>query len=820
MKCFPRWFGPAGLMAVIVLAQVAVRGDDAVYLTPPKVVVDAFDASMQPVPIVSPARNVIALVRQNTMPSIRELAQPLLRLAGQRINPTTNNIHFSYRSPTVASLTLKSVADGAETPVALPAEGAFGAPRFAPDGSAIALARATSSGLELWMVNVPAGTVRKVTGPILNGTWGDPCEWFADSRALLCRTVPASRGAAPRAPDVPAGPKVQEHSGPAAPVRTNQDLLASAHDEALFDHYFTSQLAVVDATSGNARPTGTPAVFDLSIPSPDGRFILASRITRPYSRLVAAADFPRTLEILDTTGARVRLIGESPLAETVPIEGVRVGPRVPAWVPVKPATVTWVEALDEGNPARDVPFRDRVLELAAPFGGEPAERIRLASRFQELVWSTGGVGFASEYDRPRRWTRTWMLDGATAPRKLFDRSAEDRYNDPGVLVRRPVGQPVPEFGPLPDRVVVQQGDMVYLAGEGASAQGDRPFLTRLNVRTAKVDRLFQSPDGSYESLLALLSDDGRTFLTLRETPTSPANINLRKADTTVPRALTAVQDSIPALSGAQKQLLTFERKDGVKLSAILYVPAERKPGERLPAVVWAYPREFTAADTASQVTGSPYRYNGLSFGNLQALFLLQGYALLVPTMPIVGTGETANDTYVDQLVADAQAAVDKAVSLGVVDPQRIGVAGHSYGAFMTANLLAHSDIFRAGIALSGAYNRSLTPFGFQNERRTFWQQPDLYARMSPFWYAHQIKEPILLFHGEVDNNQGTFPIQTERFYMALKGHGATVRYVLLPHESHRYAARETLLHVAAESLQWFDRFVKNAPTGATSAGAF
>lgn len=812
----------AALCAAVFAPLAVARAQDAPYLTPPPAVVRAIDGSVQPLPIVSPARDIVALVDQDAMPPIAELAQPLLRLAGQRINPVAGNIHFTYRALPIKAITLRTIRNDKTMAVPLPKDGgAFGAFRFSPDGRRVALTRAAQGGLELWMIDVASGAPRKVTGAILNGVWGDACEWAADSRTLLCLTIPGDRGAAPRALAVPAGPKVQEYAGPAAPVRTNQDLLTSAYDEQLFDYYFTSQIARIDADSGQLQPIGKPAVYEAISLSPDDRFVLASRIKAPYSRLSPASDFAKDVEILDLQGRVLRTVGELPLAEAVPIGGVKVGPRDAAWVPVKPATLTWAEALDEGKPANKAEWRDRIVSLDAPFTGQPKEMIKTAARYQSLVWTDRGVGLLTEDDRSKRWTRTWAIEGDAAPRKLFDRSAEDRYGDPGQFVRRPSGEALAEFGPSPDRIVLQQGDMVYLAGEGASPEGDRPFLDRFDLRTAKAERLFRSPEGAYENVLALVTDDGKTFLTRRETVTTPSNVYLHGASSdpgaaagapaSAPRALTAYADPSPELSSADKQLLTYDRKDGVKLSAILYVPKSRKPGEKLPVILWAYPREFSGADAASQVTGSPYRFDLANFGNLHYTLLTQGYALLVPAMPIVGSGETANDTYVEQLVSSAQAAVDKVVEVGVGDRARIGVAGHSYGAFMTANLLAHSDLFRAGIALSGAYNRTLTPFGFQNERRTFWEKPDLYARMSPFWYAHKVNEPILLFHGEVDNNQGTFPIQSERFYMALKGHGATVRYVVLPNESHRYAARETLLHVAAEYVQWFDRYVKNAP---------
>jgi dipeptidyl aminopeptidase/acylaminoacyl peptidase len=222
--------------------------------------------------------------------------------------------------------------------------------------------------------------------------------------------------------------------------------------------------------------------------------------------------------------------------------------------------------------------------------------------------------------------------------------------------------------------------------------------------------------------------------------------------------------------------------------------------------LWAYPYEFTDVDTASQVTGSTERYTTL-VGHM--LFLMHGYAVLEnAAMPIIGDPDTVNNTYVQQLVMDAKAAVDKAVELGVVDRYKIGVGGHSYGAFMTANLLAHTDFFHAGMAESGAYNRTLTPFGFQSEQRTFWEAPEVYTTMSPFWNANKIKMPLLMIHGEADDNTGTFPIQSERLYAAIRGNGGTVRLVMLPDEAHGYRGQETIEHVLWEEMTWFDKYLK------------
>jgi dipeptidyl aminopeptidase/acylaminoacyl peptidase len=810
-------------IGVLLLAGPTARAQapETRYLTPPSEIAKAIAAAELPQTIVSPNRRVAALITLNSVPSISELAQPMLRLAGMRINPETNNEHFNYRTPTITKLSLISIADGKERPVTLPDRAAIQWAQFSPDGTKIALTHADQKGVALLLVDAASGAVRQLTQPVLNRTWGEACDWLHDGRALLCRTVPAARAAAPREARVPVGPRVQEHDGKPAPAWTSQDMLTSVHDEALFEHYFTSQLAIVDASTGAVTPLGTPGLFANVSASPNGEYVLTTKVKRPFSRIVGANGFAADVEVLDRKGGRARLVGSLPLAETVPINGVRTGPRSALWNPAKPATLIWVEALDDGNPAATVAQRDRLQQIEAPFSGTPRDVARTEFRYQAIQFTDKGVGFLTEADRSRRTTRTWILEDGKEPRKFSERGSEDRYKDPGnfVVVHKPmpVGDPtLGEFGMPTDLAIAQVGRSVYLAGEGASPEGDRPFLDRLDLDTLKTERLFRSDGERYEVFAALASEDGSSIFTRRESRTSPPNLILRDLRAGSERALTTLTDQTPALSSAQKQLLTFDRADGVKLSATLYVPASRKGNERLPLIVWAYPREFTDSAAASQVVGSPYRYNVLSFGNLYLMMILQGYAVVIPSIPIVGAGETANDTYVEQLVSSAQATVDKVVEIGVADRNRVGVAGHSYGAFMTANLLAHSDIFRTGIALSGAYNRSLTPFGFQNERRTFWEAPELYAKLSPFWFAHKMKVPILLMHGEVDNNQGTFPIQSERFYLALKGHGVHVRYVTLPFESHRYASEQTLDHVAAEFVTWFDRYVKDAAPRTTT----
>jgi dipeptidyl aminopeptidase/acylaminoacyl peptidase len=807
------------LIFAFAICAMALAGTDASladgYLTPPKTIVDILDAEPTPTVTPSPDHRTLAIFRRRSMPTIAEVAEPMLRLGGHRINPKINGPHL-LRITT--SLALKPIAGGRERPVALPAGANLLSMGFSPDGKRLAVGVVRPTGIELWIVDVATGQAKALTGPTLNATFsssGGPgqtpnaCDWLDSSAELLCSFVSQGRGPAPVAPAVPTGPNVQEYSGRPAPAATFQDLLETEHDEQLFEYYFTGQLAYIDAATGRRANVGRPGIHNLASPSSDGQYVLVSRLKRPFSRLRPSSAFAKDVEIWNRAGQVVRKIGDLPLAEDIPINGVEKGPRGYRWNAAEPATVVWVEALDEGDQRKKVPHRDQIFALKAPFTETPAEVVKTEMRFDSIAWTDAGVALVTENDRPARRTRTWILDpGATQPRKLWDRSSEDRYGDPGdPMIRFGLGR------------IIQTGDWIYTTGEGASPEGDRPFFDRVSLKTGASERLFRSDNQSYETVEALLSDDGKRVLTQYQTKSEPPNYCVRDLNGGTRQALTAFKDPHPQITPAtmNRQFVTYRRDDGVLLSGTIYLPADHKPGQRLPMIVWAYPREFTNADAASQVVGSPNRFTAIS-GASHLLLSTQGYAIFDgPTMPIVGEGETANDQYVEQLVSSAKAAIDKASAMGIADPDRVGVGGHSYGAFMTANLLAHSDLFRAGIARSGAYNRTLTPFGFQNERRTFWEARDVYAKMSPFFFADKINEPILLMHGEADNNSGTYPIQTDRLYMALKGHGATVRYVTLPLESHGYSGRESVLHTVAEMLNWMNKYVRDARPKETTA---
>jgi dipeptidyl aminopeptidase/acylaminoacyl peptidase len=788
------------LLAVGLTAAPVLLAQEP-YKLPPKEVVAIVDAPPTPRVSLSPARDTMALLDYEAMPTISYISRPILRIAGIRITPFNNSRQVLSFS---TGLSLEDVKTGAVRRVALPDGIKFTGLSWAPDGRTIAFLRFVDNGVELWALEVASGTARALTGPVISAVVSTTV-WMPDSKALLVSLVPDGRGPAPEPPRVPVGPNIQETAGKSTKVATYQDLLKNAFDEVLFDHYATAQLAVVNAATGAVKKIGSPGIFSDVVVSPAMNHILVDRVKRPYSYSIPFPEFAHAYEIWDMDGRTVKVLADLPPAEDVPINGVPKGPRNMDWVPLKPATLVWAEALDEGDPEKDVPFRDRMMVLAAPFDGQPAEVLKLKERAQGLnFFNAPGLALASEYSWKKRWRTTYLVDldhPATAPRKLFDLSTQDQYNDPGF--------PVTTTLRSGDRVILIEKDWMYLSGSGASPQGDHPFLDRMNLKTLKKDRLFQCRDPYYETFVGFNGASRSQLVTSRESRTEPPNYFLYDLKSGKSKPLTDFKDPAPQLTAVKKEIVKYKRDDGVELSGTLYLPADYKPGTRLPSVIWAYPLEYSDRGTAGQVRGSVNRFTFYR-GTSELFFVTQGYAVLDnATMPVVGDPKTVNDTFVQQIVANAQAAIRKLDEMGVGDPKRVGVGGHSYGAFMTANLLAHCDLFAAGIARSGAYNRTLTPFGFQSERRTLWEAPETYIKMSPFMHADKIKTPILLIHGEADNNSGTFPIQSERLFAALKGFGTTARLVMLPYESHGYSARESVLDVLAEMFEWFDRYVKN-----------
>jgi dipeptidyl aminopeptidase/acylaminoacyl peptidase len=803
-----------GVLAVTLPPDLLAQG----YQRPPKAVIDILDVPPPPSALVSPTGDYLLLVQSSRYPSIEEVAALQLRLAGLRIDPKTNG---PARGGRVKGLTLVSLPGGEQKKLDIPADARFGFPIWSPDGRKFAFTNTKKDKIEVWIGEVATGELWPVSAiPLrdgINATIGNPVQWLPDSKRLLCQVVAdpqgmEHRGPPPVAPVAPAGPVVQESEGKAAPVRTFQDLLKDSHDEALFDYYTTSRLVsvAVENKPDNGKPVAAVelplrGVFLNVTASPDGKLLLVTRVKKPYSYLFPYLAFPQTVEVHRFNGDLVNTIADLPLQDKIPIEGVPLGPRAIRWNPVMPGTLVWVEALDEGDPLKKVPHRDAVFTSTIGNSREPALILKLEHRFDGLeFFQNDNRMLISDYDRERKWSRTFLASTTALfggePKILFDHSAQDRYGDPGTPLTRPLpsGHRILRTGGDP------AGDTIWLSGPGASPKGDQPFLDRFNVGTGKSERIFQSKENVYEDVVAVLNPAGTKLLIQRESELQPPNYFYR--DPNHEKQLTQNADPAPELRQAKKQLVTTKRSDGTTISFTLHMPPGHKEGEKHPAVFYAYPREFASSDTAGQVVGSPHMFTALG-GYSHLFFLTKGYAVMEVSMPVVGPPATANDTFVEQLVANAKAALDKAGEMGV-DTSRVGVMGHSYGAFMTANLLAHSNLFRAGIARSGAYNRTLTPFGFQNERRTFWEAADVYGKMSPFYHANKITLPLLLIHGAADNNPGTFTVQSERMYQAVRGNGGTVRLVLLPHESHGYEARESIEHVLYEQFMWFDKYLK------------
>ncbi len=794
------------VLAVVAAFCISASAQGS-YKQPPKEIMDVLNAPAIPTSIVSPTHDRIALLEPLRYPPISELAQPMLRIAGLRINPNTNGQHRQSYS---VSLRLKNVSDGKETAVVLPPGAQILTPQWSPDGKHIAAGNITPMGIELWVVDTASGKASKIKGVYLNTTMGG--FGWEDSDTISAMLVPVKRGPAPAYQNLtPTEPNIQETSGRTGAVQTFEDLLKSPNDERLFDYYCSSQIALIE-TSGKVRYIGAPAIYDAVDFSPDDKYIRISRIQRPYSYQYPYNRFPKTLEVWDINGKEVRSIANLPLQDNLPVQGVPTGPRSSGWIPTEPATLMWVEALDGGDPRKKVTPRDKLVKLDAPFSTEPTEVVKLEQRyFRRIFGEKGGLMMFDDYNRDNQHVRVFKTDyrSPSSVQLVNERNTNDRYND--------IGVPVIRVLPNGNTVIRQKGDEIFLTGTGASPDGDRPFLRRMNLKTLQTNEIFRSNKEEYESFVAMVDDASGQFITRKESPTEPPNLYLRQVcpagkicTAMAYRPLTEFKDPAPQLRGITKQLVRYKRADGVDLSFTLYLPPGYKQGTRLPTVVWAYPLEFTDNSTAGQVSGSTSRFTQIG-GYSHLFFLLEGYAVLDnTTMPIVGDPLTVNDTFVKQIVDASQAAIDKAVEMGVTDRDRVGVGGHSYGAFMTGNLLAHSRMFRAGIARSGAYNRTLTPFGFQSERRNLWEAPELYENVSPFFYADKIKDPLLMIHGEADSNQGTFPIQSERLFAAMSGLGGTARLVMLPLEAHGYAAKESTEHVLYEMVQWFDKYVKNA----------
>ncbi len=789
-------------LALIGSAQEAIR-----YQIPPREIFEMVDAPGTPMISFSPDGTVCLILDRAEIPTIEDIAAPEARLAGVRINP--DNFGPSRANYFIGMSVLPM---GAKDPIkvtGLPEDARIRNLRWSSSGKFAAFTNDKSDRIELWIADIAQRKAWKLSHRAVNDVIVNAFSWLEANKSLVFASVGSDPKDRPLPVRKPTGPEVQESMGRQAAVRTFQDLLKNPQDAALFEYFIKTQLVVVDITSGQETLLGPAGLYSRFTPSPDARFLLVQELQKPFSFAVPYQRFAINISIWNQKGDQVKSLAKLPLAEELPQGNgsVRKGPRSITWQNDAPATLWWVEALDDGDPAKKVDFRDQLFRLEAPFADEPQKGPKTALRFAGFTW--GNQNLAVIYQnwwQTRRGIASFFNPSnlAEAPKVLFDRSTEDLYGNPGSFytASNPSGQDV--------LLMDAKQKYLYLTGAGNSPQGSFPFLDRFEIATMKTTRLWQCKAPYFESVSNILSTEPMRFITRRESVDEQPNYYIRDLKKNTIQAFTNFPDPFPRLRELQKQVVHYTRNDGVALNGELFLPPGYKTSDGpLPTLLWAYPREFKSADNAGQVTGSPYTFTRMGASSV-VMLATQGYAVLNnASFPIVGEGEAEpNDTFIPQLVENARAAINKLVEMGVTDPKKVAVSGHSYGAFMTANLLTHCDLFAAGVARSGAYNRTLTPFGFQSEDRTYWQAPDLYNAMSPFSYADKMKHPLLLIHGSDDNNAGTFPIQSERYFQALRGHGAKARLVMLPNESHGYSARESILHMHWETLRWLDKYLK------------
>lgn len=797
--------GIIGCCALLAVGAGQAAGEP--YRQPPAAIAQLVDAPPLPSVEISGDAAVLAVLEREGLPPIAGLARPIHHLAGIRVDPPTNG-PAEQDIVWFTGLAFIDVETGHRTKAALPAGARFLHPAWSPDNRHLAFALREPDRLSLWIAGLD-GQARRLADLRLNAAFGRPFAWMPDGASLIVRQVVGGRGEAPRPPQAPAGPAVQESRGVPEPERPYRGLLRNAHDEALFAHYFSSELLQV-RLDGHAGPVLLPAgvIGDFSV-SPDGRLLLVSRLKPPFSHSAPAGRFPRTVDVWEVGGRHLKTVLDRP--ETEPqrprFGAVPEGPRSIQWRADRPAELVWVEAQDGGDPDREAPIRDRIYRSPAPFLDEPAMLADLPDRFSALLW--GYDTFALVYSfswRTRAEIRT-ALDPSRAGHVWWTstRNFQAAHDNPG--------NPVPAVTASGHRIMRMRNDgELLLAGRGAGIDGERPFLAAQNVVTGEIERLWTSGTDVIETVAAVRDAD--SIVTRRQSRNQPPNHHLRRLSAGgESRPLTFHADPMPAFAGVGMQTVSYRRDDGLPLSGTLYLPPgyDRERDGPLPLLIWVYPLDYVDADSAGQTVDAGNRYTRPQ--RISPLFLtFHGYAVFErPSMPIVARdGGLPNDSYLPQLEANARAAIDTLAGMGVADRERVAIGGHSYGAFTAANLLAHTGLFRAGIALSGAYNRTLTPFGFQAEERTYWEAPELYHRMSPFSAADRIDAPLLIVHGAEDENAGTHPLQSQRLFAALKALGATARHVELPHEGHGFRARESILHILAEEADWLDRHLKAA----------
>jgi len=793
-----------------LLFMIDANGQESLnYQKPPQEILDLVDVPLAPSVILSENKEVMVLLSRNTYKTIEELSEEELRLGGLRIDPKTN---IGSRVVYYKNIQLKNIKNTNAEIVqvsGLPQNPRLTNFSWSPDQKKMALTNTTANGVEVWVLDIEKSSVKKLTEARANANLGSVINWFSNSEAMLVKMVSTDRKELINTKtEVPTGPIISENDGKKAQNRTYQDLLKSPSDEYNFEQLALSEIYKISLDGKREKWLGSALYSGLDF-SPDGNYIMVTTIEKPFSYLVPYSKFPSKTTLYLKDGSFVQTVIEVPLIEDLP-EGfmaTRTGKRDFRWRNDKASTLYYVEALDGGDPKNEAPFRDEVFELEAPFNGTGKSILKTINRFSGITWATENIAIAYDYWWNTRNTKTYLFNPSNnqkVPKVLWDRNYQDKYSDPGNFVtkRNEMGSAVLHFSE----------NKVFLMGAGFTENGQFPFVDSYDLETGKSTRLYQSAFTNKKEALSDYIPEKNELLVRIESPTEYPNYYSRNLKKNKLTQLTNFQNPFKSIQNVHKEVIKYTREDGLELSATLYLPVgyDLKKKEKMPMILWAYPAEFKDKASAAQSTQNPNEFTYPSYGSM-IYWVTRGYVVLDDaSFPIVGEGDKEpNDTFLKQLVANAKAAIDAVDKLGYIDRNRVACGGHSYGAFMVANMLTHSDLFAAGIARSGAYNRTLTPFGFQNEERNYWQAPDVYNTMSPFMNADKMKHALLLIHGEADNNSGTYPMQSERYFNALKGLGATSRLVILPKESHGYQSLESILHVLWEQDTWLEKYVKN-----------
>ena len=789
--------------------NIAVAQENLTYQKPSASIMALADYERAPSVNMDSKKEYMLLTYRSTYKTLDDLNQDEMRLGGLRINPVTN---IASATNYISNLKIRKITDKVETQVSgLPENPRITFINWSQNEKKIAFTNTISTGVELWVIDVISASAKKLTAANLNANLGSPFNWMKDNETLLVKMIPKNRPASiDSKKDLPKGPTVSSSDGSKSQNRTYPDLLKNKTDETNFENLMTSEIYKVSLSGKLDFFKGSDLYAGESF-SPDGNYLMITTIQKPFSYIVPYSRFPLKTVVYDAAGKEVKVVNEVPLNEVIPkgFSSVRKGKRSLGWRTDKPATWAYVTALDEGDQAKKVDFRDEVFSWDAPFTNNPKSLIKTQQRYAGVIW--GNENLAVIYDDwyDTRNQKTYLInpsDSSQAPKIISDRNSQDIYSDPGNFETKRN-----EYNRY---VLAVENNNAYLIGDGFTKDGQFPFIDEFNLGTLKPKRLYTSTfKDKKEDLLSIEDFKKGDVLVQIQSKTDYPNYYFRNLKSKKLTQITNFKNPFESIKNVYKEVIKYKRKDGIDLSGTLYLPEgydRIKKSEKLPLLIWAYPEEYKDKSSAGQSNKNPNEFTFPSYGSF-IYWVTKGYAVLDDaSFPIIGEGTTEpNDTFMTQLVDDAAAAIDAVDKLGYINRKKCAIGGHSYGAFMTANLLTHSDLFACGIARSGAYNRTLTPFGFQSEQRNYWDIPTIYNEMSPFMNADKMKTPLLLVHGDADNNPGTFTLQSERYFQALKNLGAPVRLVLLPKEAHSYVAKENILHLLWEQDQFLEKYLKN-----------